>query len=252
MVPDRSASSVNAARLRHLEAAYSHVPQNIRSSGSLNLEFGVREGLSINHLANLTRSAGLMWDGFDSFQGLPGSSVASKHWRARAFTTHGRMPHVFDNVRLHAGWFNNTLPPFLDSPLATGRHAAFLHLDADIFESTWTVLDAVCARCLLRVGTVLAFDELAGKRSIGQRQLEHEWRALRLAAAKYKFDFRFITWMMHKVSPYIRVAVQITRIGASPSCPAIAGPEGRMLARASTGMKPRMVGPVQVACKRRS
>mgnify|MGYP004293221693 CR=1 FL=1 len=46
------------------------------------------------------------------------------------------LPRVRDNVVLHKGWFNDTLPPFLDS---AGRDlpAAFLHLDADIFESTW-------------------------------------------------------------------------------------------------------------------
>ena len=211
-------SSVNDGRLEHLSEAYKRVPENLRNSEALRMEFGVREGVSINHLAGLDTS-GHMWDGFDSFVGLPRTSGAVSHgyWRAGAYTTHGRLPATRHNVRLHAGWFNDTLPAFLDG-VGRGQPVAFLHLDADIFESTWAVLEAVCARCLLRVGSVLSFDELFAKKQT--KLLEHEWRALRLAARTFGFRFRFITWMLHPGSAYARVGVQVTSIEDGTRCTA--------------------------------
>ena len=45
--------------------------------------------------------------GFDSFQGLP--EAWSAHEGAGAYSTAGRMPRAGDNVRLHAGWFEDTM-----------------------------------------------------------------------------------------------------------------------------------------------
>ena len=202
--------SVNDARLQHLLAAYKHVPSALTSGSSLHMEFGVREGTSFNFLAKRTLHLGATWDGFDSFQGLPKSSVAvGSGWRAGAFTTHGRMPEVLPNARLHPGWFNDSLPPFLDLQ-PKGKPVAFIHLDADIYESTWTVLENVCSRCLLRIGTVLSFDELFARKQ--KKLLDHEWLALRRASQQFGFEYHFITWMLHSGSPYGRVAVQVTSI----------------------------------------
>lgn len=221
--------NVNRARMAHLLSAYAQVPSSLKAANSLHLEFGVREGTSINFLANETAGKGIFWDGFDSFRGLPKSSVAvGSGWRAGAFTTLGRMPAVRKNVRLHAGWFNDTLPSFLDGKVNISL--AFIHLDADIFESTWTVLENVCARCMLRVGTVLSFDELFAKSQ--SKILNHEWRALRLASRKFGFKFRFITWMMHRGTPYVRVAVQVTDLSDS-RCTASMRTPGRRLSSTS-------------------
>ena len=212
---ETSGVSINAARLQHLATAYEHVPAQLKTpaSSSLNLEFGVRGATSINYLAEKTAASGATWDGFDSFRGLPKTEVAQgAGWRAGAFTMHGKMPEVRSNVRLHAGWFNDTLPGFLDTQ-AKGKLVAFIHLDADIFESTWTVLEAVGSRCLLRVGTVLSFDELFAKKQT--KLLQHEWRALRMASKQFGFQFRFISWMLHPATPYGRVAVQVTRVDAA-------------------------------------
>ena len=168
-------TSINEARLKHLWAAYGYVPPRLRVKQPLHLEFGVREGMSINFMANKTAALGhsAVWDGFDSFQGLPKSHVpVGTGWTAGAFSTGGRMPAVRGNVRLHAGWFNDTLPTFLDQH--KDRPVAFIHLDADIFESTWTVFENVCSRCMLRSGTVLSFDELFAKNQ--RKILNHEWR----------------------------------------------------------------------------
>ena len=63
-------------------------------------------------MANLT-GATVRWDGFDSFQGLPRNigSDRIQGWGGGRYSTHGKLPTVPEHVHLHAGWFNETLPP---------------------------------------------------------------------------------------------------------------------------------------------
>src|SRR5262249_9392125 len=72
------------------------------------LAFGLRHGASIAFIA--ARVPGHTVHGFDSFEGLP------EAWGALprgAYSTHGRLPDVAPNVELHAGWFSDTLAPFV-------------------------------------------------------------------------------------------------------------------------------------------
>ena len=57
-------------------------------------------------------------------------------------------------AELVVGWFDDTLPGFLADHQ---DEVAFLHLDADLYSSTRTVLQALRPR--LRKGTVILFDE---------------------------------------------------------------------------------------------
>lgn len=152
------------------------------------------------------------WDGFDSFQGLPKSTANAKRlgWGGGKYSVKGQLPAVPPHVRLHVGWFNETLPPFLDSPLGAGS-VAFAHLDADIYTSTIQVLDALASRCRLRVGTVLAFDEIFGPPRIQDEEL----RALQEASAKHGLEWRFITYLNHPRTNFGRASVQIT---SPPRC----------------------------------
>ena len=58
------------------------------------------------------------------------------------------------NVRLYKGWFEDTLPPFREQHPGP---VAFLHLDADLYSSTRTILDLLGDGIV--PGTVIAFDE---------------------------------------------------------------------------------------------
>ena len=195
----------DASRLRHLAFAVDQVPPRLRHG--LHLEFGVRNALSINFLAAKTDAYGAVWDGFDSFVGLPSSgSGKSVGWGAGVFTRHGSLPTVRSNVRLHAGWFNETVPRLLDAKQASTHGVAFVHLDADLYESTAIVLDALGSRCAFRKGTVLSFDELFGTAAV----LAHEYRALNEAAAKWQFKYEFISYALTRKSAYARAAVRIT------------------------------------------
>lgn len=129
--------------------AMSHV-----SSEGLWAEFGVFTGGSINHFAAARPDQTLY--GFDSFEGLkeawPGGGAA-----AGAFDMGGRLPPVRANVTLVKGWFDQTLPAFLEQH---PEPATFLHMDADTYPSTAMVLDLIGHR--IGPGAVIVFDEYVG------------------------------------------------------------------------------------------
>ena len=114
------------------------------------LEFGVYKGETINFIARHINGAKV--HGFDSFQGLP------EHWGERfsagAFDLKGHLPPVRDNVSLHAGWFDETLPEFAETHPQT---IAFMHIDCALYSSTKCVFEALGDR--LKAGSVVVFDE---------------------------------------------------------------------------------------------
>ena len=70
------------------------------------------------------------------------------------------------------------------------------------------------SRCMLREGTVLAFDELFGHPALKQL----EWRALLEAAHRWCFRFRFVSYMVHPLSRYGRAAVRVVLPSDCASC----------------------------------
>jgi tetratricopeptide (TPR) repeat protein len=118
------------------------------------LEFGVRRGTSITVLAGV---AGQAVHGFDSFEGLPQSWGSEP---AGVLTTGATLPEVPANVTLHAGWFEDTLEPFLAVHPGPVR---LVNIDSDIYASARFVLERLQDR--IRPGTVLVFDEFIGNRT---------------------------------------------------------------------------------------
>lgn len=129
---------------------YDHLltTQRLAERPGLICEFGVATGKSINYLARRLKSRTIF--GFDSFDGLP------EDWRTNqpkgTFKT--ALPRVGPNVELVPGLFEATLGPFLETH---PEPALFLHLDADLYSSTKTILQAFKGR--ITPGTVLLFDE---------------------------------------------------------------------------------------------
>ena len=123
---------------RVLSAALQRAP-----SSGLVLEFGVATGHSINYIASQLDTSRLV-HGFDSFEGLP------ERWRegyeAGFFNRNGEMPEVSESVRLYKGWFEQTLPAFLEGQRGRAGaelRIAFVHMDCDIYSSTKCVLDCL-------------------------------------------------------------------------------------------------------------
>ncbi len=174
-------------------ALLTHAAGKIDGSGFL-AEFGVFRGKTINHLADQT---GETVHGFDSFEGLP------ENWREGfdkgTFKMNG-LPEVRENVVLHKGWFDDVLPEFRESE--TGP-AAFLHMDADLYSSTRTVLEMLADR--IRPGTVIVFDEYTGYPGWQQG----EFRAFREFTEGHDLEFAYIGW----VPTGEQVAVRILSVG---------------------------------------
>jgi len=129
------------------------------------LEFGVFRGESLRLWSALLRNSESELHGFDSFEGLPESWVSGCD--KGAFALNGNIPQFEDpRVKLHQGWFSNTLPPFLQD--FHPKEQLVVHLDADLYSSTIFVLQQL--QGLLRSGTLLIFDEFFDR--------NHELKAL--------------------------------------------------------------------------
>jgi Methyltransferase domain len=143
------------------------------------LEFGVYSGRTLTVIAEARKCDQVF--GFDSFQGLP------EDWRsnipAGTFATE-QLPDVA-GAELVVGWFNETLPDFLANHPGP---VAFLHLDADLYSSTVTVLEHVGPR--LRPGSVILFDEYFNYPGWEQ----HEHRAWREFVARTGIQCRYVAY----------------------------------------------------------
>lgn len=141
------------------------------------LEFGVRFGNSIHMLASLAQQA---LHGFDSFEGLPDEW---HHEPKGSYTTKGVIPQVPNNVHLHAGWFDATLPKFL---VENDGAVRFINIDCDIYSSTHTVLSLLAPRIV--AGTVIVFDEYIGN----EHWREDEFKAFQEAVTTYGWQYEYI------------------------------------------------------------
>lgn len=144
----------------------------------ITLECGVYFGRS---LRLISRSTPGPVHGFDSFQGLPEAWSAQEG--AGAYSTAGRMPRAGDNVRLHAGWFEDTLPGFFASQPGPVR---LLHVDCDLYSSTRTVLQAAEPR--LVAGSVIVFDDLLAYPGFA----DHELKAFSEFSATQHLDWEVV------------------------------------------------------------
>jgi len=156
----------------------------------LYLEFGVYSGTTINHIAEQTSKT---IHGFDSFEGLP------EQWGtvpAGRFHTEGNLPDIRDNVKLHKGWFDDTLPEFIKSH---PEPVAFIHADADLYSSTktilWTLKDQIVP------GTIIVFDEYINY----PYWKEHEYKAFTEFCAKFNWQFEYLSYADRGYSVGVRM-----------------------------------------------
>ena len=134
-----------------------HVFENMKlqhKENTLWLEFGVATGQTINYISQFTKGDVF---GFDSFEGLP------EFWKSGCekgtFSSNGIPPLVNDNVKLIQGWFNETLPGFVQTQLEnTGKKISFIHIDCDLYSSTKSILDHL--KNYIDKDCIIIFDEL--------------------------------------------------------------------------------------------
>ena len=153
------------------------------------LEFGVRYGISTRWLAEKVETV----HGFDSFEGLP------EQWHVQpqgAYTTHGEMPELPSNVKLHVGWFDATLPAFTKENAEPVR---FINVDCDLYSSTKIVFDQLASR--IHPGAVLVFDEYV----INDRWKDDEFKAFQEAVAEHKWRYEYLAFSVTDFQGAVRI-----------------------------------------------
>lgn len=119
------------------------------SCEGLYLEFGVALAFFTNYMAKKIKPKVI--HGFDSFKGFPeyfnGTSTEEHNY-------HGKLPTVNDNVKLHPGWFESSIPEFIKN---NDEQIAYLNIDCDLYSSTSTVFNYLGNR--IQKGTIIHFDE---------------------------------------------------------------------------------------------
>ena len=163
---------------------------NAAAKDGLVLEFGVRFGTSIRQIAALVDQE---VHGFDSFEGLP---EAWHHLPKGSYSTKGVIPSVQENVILHNGWFEETLPGFVEKYQDPVR---FINIDCDIFSSTKTVLDFLAGQ--ITHGTVIVFDEYIGN----ENWREDEFKAFQEAVLRYDWEYEYLCFSFMTKQVVVRI-----------------------------------------------
>jgi hypothetical protein len=161
----------------------------------LTLEFGVGRGKSMRWIAPETNGT---VHGFDSFEGI------QEHWNGNPIGAFAqkRMPKVPDNVEFHVGYFDATLPRFLESH---PDPVAFLHVDCDLYSSTVTIFDLLGSR--LQAGSIILFDEYYNF----HRWQQHEFKAFQEFVSKSGLSYEYIAFSVTGQQVAVRVLDNPTR-----------------------------------------
>jgi len=149
------------------------------------LEFGVYEGASINYMSGLYPDK--VFYGFDSFEGLPEAWNRSKDSvYPKGHFALPKTPKINSNVKLVKGFFDTSLPKWLEHNANTDSTVSFLHIDSDLYSSAKTILSEL--DCYIKTGAIIVFDELCDWKRSGIYSLweEGEWLALSEWEREYK------------------------------------------------------------------
>jgi len=173
----------NAICFRRLEkyTTLNHGITNISVDGDV-LEFGVFKGSTTRFIAKKLKNKTI--HGFDSFVGLP-SDWSGSQYTKEDFLVNGKIPKLPKNVKIWNGWFNDTLPKYLES---TNNKISFLHIDCDIYESTKTVFDNLKGRIVK--GTIICFDEYM---NYNQWQ-QHEFKAFQEYVKENNIKYEYLSF----------------------------------------------------------
>ena len=154
------------------------------------LEFGVYNGKSIRLIASLVDS---VVHGFDSFEGIP------EEWaneRKGSYSAFGVLPEVPDNVILHPGWFEDSIPEFIKNE---GGPIRFMNIDCDLYSSTKTIFDLLGPQIVS--GSVILFDEFIGYPT----WKDDEFKAFHEAAEQFAWEYEILCFSFLTKQVAIRI-----------------------------------------------
>lgn len=147
------------------------------------LEFGVYRGFTITKIANIFKESTVY--GFDSFEGLPEDWFRNDGDFSKGCFALDKLPHVPANVKLVQGWFNETLPIFIEEH--QGEKVTFMHIDCDLYSSTKCIFDLLYKANMLADRTLVVFDELVNYSTYKEHELKALWEFLK--TSKYKVEW---------------------------------------------------------------
>lgn len=151
-------------------------------------EFGVFTGGTMRYMAK--RKPHMEFHGFDSFEGLP-SNWSGTPLVKNTFSVKGTFPKVPGNVKLHKGWFNESLPIWCGAHLGK---IAFIHIDCDLYSSTVDILENLVDR--LQIETIILFDEYFNY----PNWENHEFKAWKEFVSKYHVQYEYIGYARQQVA----------------------------------------------------
>ncbi len=164
------------------------------------LEFGVYKGASISTWSKLNTNEKSEFIGFDSFEGLPEDWVTlGEKMKRGTFSTGGELPVIEDTrVNFVKGWFQDTLPLFLDR--FSSDKLIIIHCDADMYSSEMYVLCKMDS--YIRQGTIIIFDDFSA--------MLHDFRSLEDYICTFRRQYEVIG---AAAGPYYydKVAIRFTK-----------------------------------------
>lgn len=148
-------------------------------------EFGVFKGESINFFSKALPS--YKFYGFDSFEGIK-ENWFGHHAIKGDMSLSGKMPEVNNNVTLIKGWFDETVPNFIQNLDDDLSSVCFVHVDGDTYEAAYACLFPILPK--LRKGTLILFDELYQF----PNWKNGEFKALNEITDKFNISFSYIAF----------------------------------------------------------
>jgi len=145
------------------------------------LEFGVYQGYTVGLIREALDESYKVF-GFDSFEGLPEdweNTICIKGY----FSTGGVIPNI-DGVKFFKGWFEDTIPQYLEEADTIG----LLHVDCDLYSSTKTIFDNL--HPYIQKGTIIVFDEWCY--NADPKYNDHEQKAFYEYVDDYNVKFKFV------------------------------------------------------------
>jgi hypothetical protein len=167
----------------------------VRLSEGLYLEFGVFQCTSVNFIAKKIESK---IHGFDSFEGLPEHWIDGYTKGTFKLDINQVLPKIEENVKLHVGWFDKTLPEFV-SQIDPDEKVTFLHVDCDLYSSTKTIFDYLGDRIV--PGTVIVFDEYFNYPSWQQ----HEFKAFQEFVEARKVAYKYLCFNRYGTQAAVQI-----------------------------------------------
>jgi predicted O-methyltransferase YrrM len=125
---------------------------NINTNFKFIVEFGVANGTTLKIIREYLPKDFIVF-GFDSFVGLP-EAWEKAHLPKGYFSTNGIMPKI-KNVIFYKGWFEETLPKFID--IYGDNQFGLIHIDSDLYSSAKTIFKYITP--IVGPDTVIVFDE---------------------------------------------------------------------------------------------